>query len=286
MKLRKSIITGTAALALIPASSAVAATINGGPGNERLKGTNVTDVINGNAGNDRIWGKAGDDQLNGGEGNDRVFGGDGNDTIAGVQGNDWLWGGKGNDTITGDANGTGDLTSFDHIFGNSGDDTLKGGDSRDRISGGPGNDKNYGENGNDIMSGGTGDDIQDGGPGNDRIYANLGVDTSYGGDGNDDLWALARGDVQAAPGQVDQTGDTLDGGNGNDTFHTRDGEVDRITCGPGNDTALLDNVDVITDATADNPNGSCEKVVRKDPKPSDSKSEDAQQSPADANKQS
>ena len=59
-----------------------------------------------------------------------------------------------------------------------------------------------------------------------------------------------------------------------------------ITCGPGKDTALLDNVDVITDATAENPNGSCEKVVRKDPKPSESKSEDAQQAPADANKQS
>ena len=54
----------------------------------------------------------------------------------------------------------------------------------------------------------------------------------------------------------------------------------------GKDTALLDNVDVITDATAENPNGSCEKVVRKDPKPSESKSEDAQQAPADANKQS
>jgi hypothetical protein len=40
---------------------------------------------------------------------------------------------------------------------------------------------------------------------------------------------------------------------------------------------------VITDATAASPNGSCEKVVRKDPKPSESKSEDAQQAPASAN---
>ena len=58
-------------------------------------------------------------------------------------------------------------------------------------------------------------------------------------------------------------GDTLDGGNGDDVFRTRDGEVDRITCGPGNDRALLDNVDVITDATAESPNGSCETVQRK-----------------------
>jgi hypothetical protein len=87
-------------------------------------------------------------------------------------------------------------------------------------------------------------------------------------------------------GPNDQTGDTLDGGAGNDRFHTRDGEVDRITCGDGKDIALLDNADVITDATAQNPNGSCEKVVRKDAKPRESKSEDAQQAPADAKKQS
>jgi Ca2+-binding RTX toxin-like protein len=137
------------------------------------------------------------------------------------------------------------------------------------------------------MAGGTGDDVQHGGTGNDRIFANLGQDTSYGEGGNDDLWALARGDVHPGPnGEVDQVGDTLDGGPGNDRFHTRDGEVDRITCGDGFDTALLDNVDVITDATAANPNGSCEKVVRKDPKPKDSATEDQQQSPKDAQVQS
>jgi len=84
-------------------------------------------------------------------------------------------------------------------------------------------------------------------------------------------------------GETDTTGDTLDGGPGNDTFHTRDGEVDRITCGEGNDNALLDTVDVITDATAENPNGSCERVVRKAPKSRDSRSEDHQQAPASAN---
>ncbi|HWH93845.1 MAG TPA: calcium-binding protein [Baekduia sp.] len=287
MQLRKSIIGATAALAIVPAGSALAATITGGPGNEHLRGTNVADVIDGNAGNDHIWGRGGDDQLTGGPGNDRIFGGPGNDTIAGVQGNDWLSGGPGDDTVTGDANGTGDLTSFDRIFGGSGNDKLNGGDSRDRIYGGAGNDTSAGENGDDLMAGGTGDDTQSGGPGNDRIFANLGVDTTDGGDGDDDLWALARGDVQPpAGGGVDQTGDTLIGGNGNDRFHTRDGEVDRITCGDGNDVALLDNVDVITDATPEAPNGSCEKVVRKDPKPKESKSEDAQQAPASANVQS
>ena len=137
------------------------------------------------------------------------------------------------------------------------------------------------------MAGGKGDDIQDGGAGNDVIFANLGQDTSFGGGGNDVLWALARGDVHPGPGgEVDQVGDTLDGGAGNDVFRTRDGEVDRITCGPGSDRALLDEVDVITDATAENPNGSCEQVVRAAPRARDSRPEDAQQSPRDERKQS
>lgn len=278
MHLRNLTLGAMTALLLIPAGTALAATITGGPGNERLRGTNAADTIDGNGGNDRIRGFAGDDQLIGGPGNDRVFGGRGNDTIAGVQGNDLLVGGAGDDKVTGDANGTGDLTSFDRLYGGSGNDQLKGGDSRDRIQGGPGNDTSWGENGHDRMAGGTGDDVQHGGPGNDTIFANLGQDTSYGGDGNDALWALARGDV--APGPVDQVGDTLDGGAGNDVFRTRDGEADRIACGDGNDRAFLDTADVITDATAENPNGSCERVVRQAPKVKDALSEDAQQAPA------
>jgi Ca2+-binding RTX toxin-like protein len=131
------------------------------------------------------------------------------------------------------------------------------------------------------MSGGPGNDVQHGGAGNDRIYANRGADETFGDDGDDNLWALARVDVTPGPGgAVDQAGDTLDGGNGNDTLHTRDGELDRITCGPGNDTALLDTVDVIVDATAANPNGSCERVVRRTAHGrGQSKKEDAQQSP-------
>jgi Ca2+-binding RTX toxin-like protein len=256
-----------AALALVPAA-AMAATIEGGPGNEHLRGTNGPDQISGNGGNDRIFGFRDNDQLRGGPGNDRVFGG------------------RGNDLVSGDANDAGDRTSFDFLSGGSGDDTLNGGDSRDRMHGMSGNDTANGENGHDKMSGGTGNDTQSGGPGNDLIFANLGQDTTSGGDGNDRLWALARGDVQPGPnGETDQTGDALDGGAGNDSFRVRDGEVDRVTCGEGNDVAFLDDVDVITDAdpAAGNHNGSCERVIRQAPRSRDSKSEDAQQAPASAN---
>ncbi len=283
MNFRKTTIGAVTALALVP-GTAFAATIDGGPTGEHLRGTNNPDTINGNGGDDRIFGRKGDDTLNGGQGNDRIFGASGDDKISGVQGDDWLNGGAGDDTISGDGNGVGDLTSFDRIFGGSGNDTLTGGDSRDRVYGGGGNDTSDGENGNDLMAGGPGDDTQHGGGGNDRIFANVGCDTTYGDAGNDDLWALARGDVQG-PG-VDQVGDTLDGGAGDDRFHTRDGEVDRVTCGDGNDTALLDNVDVITDATAENPKGSCETVVRHAPRVKDSADEDHQQSPKNASEQS
>ena len=96
-------------------------------------------------------------------------------------------------------------------------------------------------------------------PGNDTIYAGRGRDETWGEDGDDTLWALARKDVH---GPNDTLGDTLHGGPGNDTFKTRDGEADVIDCGPGVDTALIDFKDVIADATAQNPNGSCEVVNR------------------------
>jgi len=132
------------------------------------------------------------------------------------------------------------------------------------------------------MAGGSGDDVQEGGAGNDVIFANAGVDVSRGGDGDDVLWALARSDVHpGANGAVDQVGDTLEGGNGDDRFRTRDGEVVRITCGDGTDRAFVDQVDVITDATAQNPDGSCETVIRKAAKAADSRSEDREQTTRD-----
>ena len=109
------------------------------------------------------------------------------------------------------------------------------------------------------MGGGHGNDKQYGGPGNDMIYAGRGRDESVGrGRQRHAVGARARGRARARTTR----GDTLHGGNGNDTFKTRDGEADEIDCGPGIDTALLDFKDVIVDATPQNPNGSCEVVNR------------------------
>jgi Ca2+-binding RTX toxin-like protein len=175
----------------------------------------------------------------------------------------------------------GDRRSRDRLFGADGNDTLVGGDGFDRIYGGAGNDTSTGNAGHDRMAGGLGDDRQYGNRGRDRIFANQGVDETWGGDGGDWLFALARKDVTPGPnGEVDTVGDTLHGENGNDRLFTRDGEIDKIDCGPGRDVARLDMVDVIVDATSANPNGSCEKVRRAEPKPGEDKIESDQESPA------
>ena len=251
---------------LAKANNGQAATFHGTRRSDELLGHHGSDSLYGRGRSDVLWGdwQGGADQPT--NQRDRIYGGGGDDFIYGSHGRNVIYGGPGNDAISGDANDTGDRTSFDRINGGAGDDAIHGGDSRDRLNGDSGNDTIFGENGNDRMSGGSGNDNQSGGAGNDVISAGAGVDVSSGGGGNDTLWALARTDVTPGPGgAVDQVGDTLDGGGGNDTFRTRDGEVDRITCGPGDDRAILDTVDVITDATAAGPNGSCEHVQRKAP---------------------
>ena len=66
-----------------------------------------------------------------------------------------------------------------------------------------------------------------------------------------------------APG--DPVGDSLNGGNGQRHVSACvDGEVDRITCGDGNrDRVFADQFDVITDASASDATGSCERVTRR-----------------------
>ena len=76
-------------------------------------------------------------------------------------------------------------------------------------------------------------------------------------------------------------GDTLRGEDGDDNIRVRDGEQDVVNCGNGADTAYLDFKDRIEDATAQNPNGSCEVVQRGAPNRLDSREEDAEEEPAE-----
>jgi Ca2+-binding RTX toxin-like protein len=127
-----------------------------------------------------------------------------------------------------------------------------------------------------MISGGVGDDVLVGGPGNDVVYGNQGADQLIGGAGNDTLWGLALADVPQ-PGV-----DVLRGEDGNDVFRTRDGEPDLIDCGAGRrDRALIDFADVVVDATAARPKGSCETVIRAAPKAKEDAPENARESPGE-----
>lgn len=110
-------------------------------------------------------------------------------------------------------------------------DDFEGDDGDDSFNGHHGDDYLVGGSGDDVLHGGKGDDDVDGGEGDDRIRGGKGEDTLDGGDGNDRI--NARGDG-------------------------RDG--DEVTCGDGFDAVKLGRGDTITDASAKDPKGSCERV--------------------------
>lgn len=82
----------------------------------------------------------------------------------------------------------------------------------------------------DVLKGSKHDDELHGLVGDDRLYGYRGADRLYGGRGND---VIVGGGAR----------DYLDGGSGNDRLYSRDGAVDRVVCGPGNDTVVADEAD-------------------------------------------
>lgn len=66
--------------------------------------------------------------------------------------------------------------------------------------------------------------------------------TALGGPGNDHLWSwVANDDLTGGPGA-----DVLEANGGNDLIDARDGEVDTVDCGPGQDIAIVDRADSVT----------------------------------------
>ena len=142
----------------------------------------------------------------------------------------------------------------DRILARGGDDTVQALGGPDLVHAGAGNDSSDGGEGRDLMAGGRGDDNQQGGGGSDMVFAGPGRDVTDGGDGRDLLWALARVDVSAIG---DTEGDELSGGEGNDRFRVRDGEVDLVHCGGGDrDRVLADQFDQV--------DADCERVHRRE----------------------
>jgi Ca2+-binding RTX toxin-like protein len=211
--------------------------MNGGLGNDTLVGGAGPDrMIDDDPGNDRLLGNGGSDTL---------AGGDGDDTLDGGAGADRMIGGRGRDTAdyssrtanllvnqADDDNPTdGELRESDHVsediervLGGSGNDRFignhlnnayLGGDGDDTMSGAGGADALQGQGGHDVIVGGAGNDFLDGGAGNDSIYGQAGNDVLLGQGNNDHLFAN------------DNARDTVNGG-----FE--------------NDTAAVDDLDIVT----------------------------------------
>jgi hypothetical protein len=105
-------------------------------GDDRITGSNETDIIIGLLGADTIRGSGGDDKIQGNEDVDKLYG---------EAGNDLLQGG----------------TSTDQLYGGEGDDILSGGMGDNFLDGEQGNDKLYGGPEDDILQGGSGADYFD-----------------------------------------------------------------------------------------------------------------------------
>ncbi len=234
-----------------------------------IVGSGGADRLSGTAGDDRVCGLGGADRLVGARGHDVLVGGAGGDLLQGKSGRDRLDGGSGNDRAFGGA-------GADDIRGGSGNDILGGGLGPDGMSGGAGRDiAIYRQSGRPVVvtiGAGANDgvarerdnvkaDVEDaqGGRGNDALTGNGASNRLLGGGGKDRLVGKGGRDV-------------LIGAGGDDRLDAREsataavrvaqaGSVDRVVCGAGNDTALVDPVDLV-DPSCENVVGGAHTAVR------------------------
>ncbi len=219
-----------------------------------ITGDNGDDVITAGAGMPGVLmdGGKGNDMLIGGVGNDSLFGGayadDGDDTLLGYGGDDKLLGGVGNDRLDGGAGadwmsgGDGidiaDYSKRTNDLDVSLDGVANDGAFTAAVISGPPQVIQITSEGDNVLvdvenvSGGSGNDLITGSALNNKLSGLAGVDTLRGGDGDDTL-----------NGGADF--DELEGGEGNDRFFAKDGVSDDVTGGNGNDTATVDNSDVL-----------------------------------------
>ena len=241
-------------------------TLDGGPGDDKLSSYVGDDVLLGGDGNDELNGGAGSDELRGGAGNDLMYG----DMYDAEWAADILDGGEGFDTgdpwyipasdsnnppvhITQDGvandgrDGENDnVTSIEKLETNAPSGTFNGTEGDDEIvtrSQDHSRELN-GLGGNDKLEGGYGIEKIDGGAGADAINGGYGHDTITGGPGAD----VINGDGGSYCSWYGSCNVPF----GNDTIYARDGEVDQIECGVGEDTVEADANDVVA--------ASCEKV--------------------------
>lgn len=234
--------------------------LDGGAGNDYLRGYGGNDTLIGGDGRDQLLGEGGDDVIEGGDlypmvaaqPGDTASGGDGNDSIShayyqmGDAGDDVLdtgygmWGGDGDDVLRDGVD----------MYGGSGNDTLIAWRSGSTMQGDAGDDDLTGSDQSDWLSGGDGEDVIDAGGEADFIWGNEGADLALGGAGHDQIQGGA-GDDELHGEQGD---DFILGQDGNDLLSGGAG-LDHLLGGAGNDTYLVEvdaGRDIIIDSEGTN----------------------------------
>jgi Ca2+-binding RTX toxin-like protein len=217
-----TVATCTPAVAFVNCTNVtIPLTINLGDLNDQTTFNGVTLAVtqNGEVGDDTLRGPTNSTNSSGGPGTDRLesaTAASSTSTLSGGIGPDVFVGGPGTDVVT-YAERTAAVTVT--IDGTANDGELNEGDN--------------------VQAG-----IEDvtTGTGNDAITGNEGSNVLNAGDGNDTLEGGAGSDL-------------LFGGAGDDTLRARDGHADRVDCGPGADTAIVDALDTLV---------GCETVDRTD----------------------
>jgi hypothetical protein len=199
--------------------------IDAGPGADTVDV--VSGTVEGGEGDDVLRGSVGPATLKGGPGADTITGGSAEDAVYGGPGADRLDGGAGRDFVYFDeaqAPVTVDLTQPGPAGTAAEPDDIR---NFEGAAGGAGADLLRGDDGDNFFIGGGGDDLIEGRGGNDTIDVGPGADRALGGDGNDEL---VNG-VFVAAGEAD----TLEGGAGDDVL--RDLSTGAVLLGgPGADT--------------------------------------------------
>ena len=229
----------------------------GGSGDDLMTGSADTDVLQGGPGADTLQGLGALDGLYAGPGNDTIDCGDGNDFCLGEAGDDRVDGGEGDDTELSGGPGT------DVVTGGPGNDTSRSDPGSDDISGGAGFDRHFAQ----VTDYGTGvprdvsltlDDVANDGQPFERDNVRSDVEdlsAPIGTGGTTPGSVTVRGDADfnligtnVAADDVDPGagGDQVSTFGGDDVVRARDGFGDRIDCGIGTDTAIVDELDELT----------------------------------------
>ena len=234
------------------------ALLDGGAGNDTLKGWDTAETLRGGPGDDEINGSGGADHIEGGDGNDQIAPDTYHDPAS-----DYVDGGPGLDTVDDWTIPSDDYNppisvSMDGVA-NDGRPARPTTSSTSRRSSrtsparspaarattiftvyanlDEGNSTLIGNGGNDKLTAGDYADTLDGGAGNDVLVGGLGNDAITGGPGQDTI----NGDATAAPAATTRCTIPF----GNDVINARDGEADTIDCGVGTDRAVVDAIDVV-----------------------------------------